>query len=471
MKCIRGLLMFLIIFAVLTGSLYSVSASDSSEKISINLNGKRIEPDVPPFISNNRTMAPLSGVFQGLGARVEWVSVERKVVVTYKDKKVVVHIGKKTAYVNGVAKQMEVAPVIVQSRTMIPLSFISEHIGMWVRWVPEARLVTVTEPAYFNSTGGINILGYTTHDYRGDNKPHESLLANYASLDTIATFSYRFFANGGLELTGESQESSAAFARSKGIRPLLLVHNFLNREFDKELAHTVLADSSKRKLLIDNILIAMSKEGYAGVNIDIENVYWHDRKNYTAFIKELKEKLAPYGYLTTASIPAKTQDTYTNNNWSGAFDYAEIGKHADRVMLMTYDEHYFGGSPGAVASYPWVKKVLDYAVEKIPSAKLYLGIPGYGYDWADSGSRAVPFRDAEALRAKYNAPLQWDSTMKAPWFVYTVNGIKHTVWYENSASLGYKLDMVKPYKLAGIAIWKLGYDDAAFWKIVNTKLN
>ena len=58
-----------------------------------------------------------------------------------------------------------------------------------------------------------------------------------------------------------------------------------------------------------------------------------------------------------------------------------LGQAADRVLLMTYEWGYTYGPPMAVAPLPNVRAVLDYAVTEIPSEKIFLGIPNYGYDW------------------------------------------------------------------------------------------
>ena len=113
---------------------------------------------------------------------------------------------------------------------------------------------------------------------------------------------------------------------SNNIKPLLLVHNLVNGKFDGNLAHSVLSNSVTRSHLINNILVTMSQEEYSGVNVDIEDVYYYDRDNYSAFIRELKQCLTPYGFLTTVSIPAKTFDSYNNDSWGGAFDYSAIGQ-------------------------------------------------------------------------------------------------------------------------------------------------
>jgi len=68
------------------------------------------------------------------------------------------------------------------------------------------------------------------------------------------------------------------------------------------------------------------------------------------------------------------------DNWSSAFDYAAIGKYADWVQIMTYDEHWSGGTPGPIASLPWVENVIKYAITVIPKEKILLGVAAYGYD-------------------------------------------------------------------------------------------
>lgn len=470
MKKIIALLVLTAVTASLLPTGSPVAYAAGTRGVAVNVNGKRIHTDTAPFIKNGRTLVPLRGVFEELGSTVDWIPQSQTVTVKYKDKNISLQIGNRSATINGSAAFMDVPPVIDNSRTMIPLRFIAESIGMSVQWVPEAGLATITSPDYFSTLPDTTVLGFTTNDYQGDNAPHASLSKYSDNINAIATFSYQVDANGNLKLTGQSQKKSVDFANSNNIKPLVLIHNFNNGTFDKGLSHAVLSDAKKRKKLIDNILVVMSKEEYSGVNIDIENIYWYDRANYTALIKDLKAKLAPYGFLTTVSIPAKTSDTYKSNNWSGAFDYKEIGKYADRILLMTYDEHYFGGAPGPIASYPWVDKVLAYATSIIPSQKLLLGIPGYGYDWSSKGNKAVTFKNVAGMLSSTSSQSLWDSNAKSPYFTYTRDGVTHTVWYEDAQSLSYKLPLVEKYKLGGIGIWKLGYDNDAFWQVIEKGL-
>jgi GH18 family chitinase len=220
-----------------------------------------------------------------------------------------------------------------------------------------------------------------------------------------------------------------------------------------------------------NILSLIEEHGFDGVNIDLEGVPAVDRSNYSTLLKELKAMLKPAGYLLTVSIPAKTRDNPLDN-WNGAYDYAAIGEYADMVTLMTYDEHWAGGYPGPVASLSWVQQVLDYAVKSIPRGKILMGVAAYGYNWSSAGGcSTVLWNKADALASR-NGGARWSDQYSAPYLIYyDQRGYRHEVWFENRFSLALKLDLANRYDLAGIAVWRLGFEDYSFWQTVAEKFS
>lgn len=323
------------------------------------------------------------------------------------------------------------------------------------------------KPAPFPSSPALTILGYATYDWPGDRGSYNSI-ANYSSyLTTVVTFTYGITATG--NLTGEIPWDNLNLIKSRGLKPLLLVHNLDSSGFNPDLAHSVLANPTYRSNLVRNLLQAVRSYGYAGVNVDIEGIYPSDRGNYIQFLRELKNAFAPYGLLVTAAIPAKEYDN-PYNSWSYGYDYKAIGEIVDQVVIMTYDEHWFGGPPGPVASLPWVTNVVKYAVTQIPSQKILLGIAVYGYDWSATGTQAVNARKVNQLVATYGGSIQWDNTASVPYYIYYKNGVRHEVWFENAYSNAIKFNLVRDYNLGGIAIWKLGDEDADFWQAVKEKL-
>lgn len=311
------------------------------------------------------------------------------------------------------------------------------------------------------------VLGYYTEDYPGDRLSYDSLAGNNTFIDSIATFNYLADDKG--NLTGQPISQGVNLAKSKNVKSLMLIHN-IGSYIDKDAAHLVLSVEKNRKNLENNILSLIKRNGFDGVNIDLEGVPAGDRWYYNTLLAELKELFRPYGYLLTVSIPAKTWDN-PSNDWNGAYDYLFIGRTADLVTLMTYDEHWSGGEPGPIASLPWVQQVLDYAVKTIPKEKILMGIAAYGYDWSAAGGRTVLWNRADALAAKYGGA-RWNDQYSSPYLIYyDEKGSRHEVWFENKFSLRLKLDLVNSYDIGGIALWRLGFEDAAFWQAVSGKFS
>ena len=309
------------------------------------------------------------------------------------------------------------------------------------------------------------VLGFGTYYYSGDASSYNSMAANTSTIDEIATDTYT--TNGTGSISGLVPASQITYANNNGIKTLAMITN----NFDGSIAKTLLESSANRQALINNILNAMKINGYKGVNVDLEGVYYYDRSYLTTFMSELSSALHSQNFYVTMDLPAKTSDSPTDS-WSGAFDYAALANYSDQIVLMTYDEHYPGGTPGAIASIGWVENVIKYAATVIPKDKLILGTAAYGYDWSSSGTKAYGISAINNLASTYKAVIQWDSISQSPYFTYLdASGIKHTVWFENAQSLNYKLDLVNSYNLAGIAMWRLGLENVDYWTSIKTKFN
>ena len=119
------------------------------KEVILVMNGKKIKTDVPPVIVNSRTLIPVRALFENINAKVQWNEKERKVTIDYSTKKIILKIDSKTATINGVNKTLDVAATIIDDRTMIPVRFVSENLGFVVGWDDATKTVTVT-------TGSVN---------------------------------------------------------------------------------------------------------------------------------------------------------------------------------------------------------------------------------------------------------------------------------------------------------------------------
>ncbi len=114
-----------------------------ADDISVLLNGNAIEFDVAPIIENDRTLVPLRAIFEALGAEVEWDGTTQTVISAKDDDTCVFQIGNDQMFVNGEAKTLDVAAKIVDDRTLIPLRAVSEAYNCVVDWDGETRTVTI----------------------------------------------------------------------------------------------------------------------------------------------------------------------------------------------------------------------------------------------------------------------------------------------------------------------------------------
>ena len=132
-------------------SLMLSTAAFAVDGIRVLINGEPIEFDVQPQLINDRTMVPLRAIFETLGAEVEWNGDTRTVTATRDDIVVVSTIESKTMYVNGEAKIMDVAPVIIDDRTLVPARFIAEAFGCDVQWDGSDRTVYISTGSGFEA--------------------------------------------------------------------------------------------------------------------------------------------------------------------------------------------------------------------------------------------------------------------------------------------------------------------------------
>ncbi|MBP2026456.1 hypothetical protein J2Z35_000245 [Acetoanaerobium pronyense] len=95
----------------------------------IILDGQQIETDVAPIIESGRTLVPVKGVLESMGATVTWDQETKTATAFLGENSTSVTIGNKTAYVNGYAVTLDVPAKIVDGRTMVPLRFMAESIG------------------------------------------------------------------------------------------------------------------------------------------------------------------------------------------------------------------------------------------------------------------------------------------------------------------------------------------------------
>ncbi len=281
-----------------------------------------------------------------------------------------------------------------------------------------------------------------------------AMLERYLPVLTgIIPFWYTIHRTG--SISGQTNPEVLQLAEKHNLWTFALVENMQGQTVFGPL----LNNADARQRAIDNMLTLVEDNGYDGVNLDWEGIAPSERAAFTSFVQQLAQVFHRHGYYVTLSVPAETSNNPLNS-WTGAYDYRSLGQSADLLMIMAYDEHWAGGSPGPIASPAWVQSVLNYAISVIRPSKIILGIPGYGYDWGGAGTVALSYGQAESLKSQFGV------TGSSNHFEYVQSGQIHTVWFENTASFLSKINLVTGYELRGIALWRIGIEDPKIWNFL-----
>lgn len=240
----------------------------------------------------------------------------------------------------------------------------------------------------------------------------------------------------------------------------------------------IMNDMVLREKLVNNIVeIAIGYE-FDGINLDFENMYKADKDVFSQFIRELSAALRANNIISSVDVSvAGGSDTY-----SLCYDRTAIAKAADYVMLMAYDQYgTWSKVAGPTASLSWVesniKEMLGY--EQVPKEKIFLCIPFFYNSWivdkeTDKAiSKTEPFiKNAVNDLATYKNNAVWDEDAGQYYIEADLNnGTLKKIWIENEDSIKEKIKLVNEYDLAGIAIWRLGYENGnSTWKAISDTL-
>ena len=291
-----------------------------------------------------------------------------------------------------------------------------------------------------------------------------TLKQHVGQLDVVSPYFYNLKVDG----TIDTQVESAALTVMQGAHVKIVPMIKNNAQWDA--FHTTIATPTQRDAIAQRISDLVINGSYDGINLDFEGVNASDSALLTDLVQRISARLRPLGKLVTQEVIARTSDTPTT--WGGAYDYAALAKLDDYILVMAYDFHYAGGTPGAIAPIGWLTNVVTYVTTKIPASQVLLGIGLYGYNWdTTSGATATSARydQTMAFLARPGATSGYDTTDQAPWVKYTDDaGHLHELWYENAQSLQSKFQVMINDRLGGFALWRLGQEDPADWNVINT---
>lgn len=115
--------------------------------IKVTVDGKKLSFDQDPVIVNERTLVPLRGIFEALGATVEWNPDAQKVTAVKGIREFEMTIGDTAYYVDSEAMTSDVEAQIVNGRTMVPARVVAESFKCEVDWNGDTKTVIIKSTA------------------------------------------------------------------------------------------------------------------------------------------------------------------------------------------------------------------------------------------------------------------------------------------------------------------------------------
>ncbi len=232
--------------------------------------------------------------------------------------------------------------------------------------------------------------------------------------------------------------------------------------------------------MTSEVVPMMDQYGFTNLNLDIESTEEASpaaQKHFVQFTKTLKDALSKSGG-KTLTVDVTTVDLIKSTTLIRPKKIAEI---ADNIVIMAYDFHSTAsyvsgpvaplGGAGIESEYD-VETAVQKALTIIPSQKIILGAPLYGYEWETLGniprSAVIPNtgqtasnKRAESLVASCaTCSAQFDDTAQEAYVIYkdTDSQTYHQIFFPIEKSTSEKINYVQNNHLGGLALWALGYE-------------
>ena len=254
-------------------------------------------------------------------------------------------------------------------------------------------------------------------------------------------------------------------AEDTDIEVFPMVQNFNGTDFDPGVAD-FLMNSDSRARFREQIAAFLAADKYRGLMVDFEAFPKKAQAGYVALLGELSSDLHAKGMKLYVSLQARNED----------FDYAAISARVDGIVVMNYDEHFPGGSPGPVASQDWFVDNLRAAEKAIPHDKLICALANYGYDWPQRlkngklppglSDTNVSVQEAWLAARDSEQDVDFDGDALNPHFSYLdEQNIQHDIWFLDGVTALNQMRAAQRLGIKTFALWRLGSEDRSLWRV------
>jgi spore germination protein YaaH len=309
--------------------------------------------------------------------------------------------------------------------------------------------------------------------YWNDSAAAGSVLEHAAQIATASPFWYSISTAGAVSAEpGAGPASVVAALRARGVEVVPTVTEAAGLDaFDR-----MLANGERRAALVRSLVALAREDGYAGIDLDFEQFAVDPQDDtvaaaaatraFSGFVAALCAALHAVDRSCTVTVMPRTsaaQTLWRRRLATWVFDYRALGRVADTVRIMAYDEHGRHGPAGPVAPLPWVEQVIAYARSQIPAAKVELGLAAFGWLWGPHGVEAFSAAQGPAVAAAAGTTATWSASADEMSFTAGTGAGRVVGWYEDTRADAIRAKLAAAAGFRGVALWAAGDETPDFW--------
>lgn len=299
---------------------------------------------------------------------------------------------------------------------------------------------------------------------QGANSTYDAYMAETKSVNVIAPTWFRVKdEEGTLECIASTEYVTKA--HNKGIEVWAVVTDV---DYSVNIG-AILSSSEKREVMVSTLIAYAQQYDLDGINVDFETVGAEYGDDFIQFLRELSIQ-------THANNIVLSVDNYAPTASTMYYNRAEQGLVADYVVIMGYDEHWSSSQvAGSVASINFVEQGILNTMEEVPAEKIINAIPFYTRLWKTSGGtvscETIGMDLAENWANTSGVELYWDNETCQYYGEIQKDGTLYQIWMEDSESIQVKLSVMEANNIAGVAEWKLDFENPVVWDVIEAYVN
>lgn len=389
-----------------------LNASALEQPVSVQLDGLTLSLEIPPVILNGRTLVPFRAITESMNIPVSWDDKSRSVTASDGTTTVRLQIDNPIAYINNNPVTLDAAPKIMNGRTLIPLRFFSEAFDCKVDWNSTLRRVTITSPPKTMTVIGFYALGDSKTSSWTNLFGHPYPTTASGNTDVISELALGWYS---LDRNGNLLDKSrTGWQRPDGWENVLAAAKQYKLH-NEMVIHVTDGDGTISSLLNDRAAMtrtakAISKEARLYRGVNLD----FEGLGYSDKgdqLKQVQQKFATFVSLLNQELKANNSRlTLTLHAPNSAYSGYDYQALGKTADRIIIMAYDYGSKPEPVSM---VRQAVEMACASVPAQKLILGI---------------------------SAPS------------------------ETADSIATKVGIAKRYNLNGVALWRLGVIDDGMWQ-------